>query len=675
VTKEIRVLFVEDSEDDVGLLCDHLRLGGYQVTYEQVQTADGLRAALHRGNWDIVISDFSLPRFSGMDALAITLREEAETPFILISGTVGEEVAVESIKAGASDYLMKNNLIRFVPAVSRAIRESNERKSIRRTEAQLREQRSLLGMIYDNTADALMLFTWEPNFGFLLRTTNPAARQWITRFNNELVETDLIGITVEDFLQLAFATDRKFQDDFLFSFYRSAETGKSLSAEWMILSTEKQTEMVLEANLVPFFGRTNTRHQLVVVRDITQRKQAEVQRRQLETQLAEARKNEALGRLAAGVAHDFNNILGGIIGNSEEMDRLLPADCEQRSNNLEILKAGLRARDLIDQIRIFGGRHSRTPTAKKPINLRDLALEVLNLYKHSTKNQIHFHQKLDQPVWILGDSSQLHRVILNLMKNADQAMEKPGGVLGIAVETCTLPLNQPNSPDLPAGEYALLSVSDTGVGIPESIRGQLFEPFFTTKERDKGSGLGLAVVQGVVESHNGAIRVQSQVHVGTTFELFFPICDTPSNASPSPPTLSTPSTSKSSPNLPMNVKRILFVDDEQAITRLVTSLFKRAGHQASIFNNPQSAWETFQKDPQAFDILVTDLTMPSMSGIELIRQIRTLNPHLPALLTSGYADEVSTDTLSELKISLVLQKPFQLHELTQAIDAVLASGR
>jgi DNA-binding NtrC family response regulator len=125
----------------------------------------------------------------------------------------------------------------------------------------------------------------------------------------------------------------------------------------------------------------------------------------------------------------------------------------------------------------------------------------------------------------------------------------------------------------------------------------------------------------------------------------------------------------------MNVKRILFVDDEQAITRLVTSLFKRAGHQASIFNNPQSAWETFQKDPQAFDILVTDLTMPSMSGIELIRQIRTLNPHLPALLTSGYADEVSTDTLSELKISLVLQKPFQLHELTQAIDAVLASGR
>ena len=162
MTTPLRVLFVEDSEDDMRLLVRQLRQGGYAPACERAETADGLRAALHRGGWDLIISDYSMPRFSGLEALAVTLQLAPEVPFLLVSGTVGEEVAVESIKAGAADYLMKQNLIRFVPAVARALRDAAERRAMRRAEAVLREQRSLLGMIYDNTSDALVLDTCDP---------------------------------------------------------------------------------------------------------------------------------------------------------------------------------------------------------------------------------------------------------------------------------------------------------------------------------------------------------------------------------------------------------------------------------------------------------------------------------------------------------------------------------
>jgi DNA-binding NtrC family response regulator len=162
VTTPLRVLFVEDSEDDMRLLVRQLRQGGYSPTFERAETADGLRAALHRGGWDLIISDYSMPRLSGMEALAVTLQLAPEVPFLLVSGTVGEEVAVESIKAGAADYLMKQNLIRFVPAVARALRDAAERRTMGHQETELRKQRSLLGMIYDNTSDAMVLYTWEP---------------------------------------------------------------------------------------------------------------------------------------------------------------------------------------------------------------------------------------------------------------------------------------------------------------------------------------------------------------------------------------------------------------------------------------------------------------------------------------------------------------------------------
>ena len=320
----LRVLFVEDSEDDMRLLVRQLRQGGYAPTFEQAETADGLRAALHRGGWDVIISDYSMPRFSGLEALAVTLQLAPDVPFLLVSGTVGEEVAVESIKAGAADYLMKQNLIRFVPAVNRALRDAAERRAMRRAESVLREQRSLLGMIFDNTSDALVLHTWDAAGGGLSTVERqpghaphvPGPGQGGGRGRPARPPAGGGGGGP------VAGRRRRGRGCWTTSTRRPRPAGRGRGRPG---SSPAATPVTAELTLIPFFGPDGqSRHLLAVVRDITARRRAEAARREFEARLAQSRKMEALGQLAGGVAHDFNNILAGILGFADMIRRTAP---------------------------------------------------------------------------------------------------------------------------------------------------------------------------------------------------------------------------------------------------------------------------------------------------------------------------------------------------------------
>ena len=662
MTTPLRVLFVEDSEDDMRLLVRQLRQGGYAPAFERAETADGLRAALHRGGWDIIISDYSMPRFSGLEALAVTLQLAPDVPFLLVSGTVGEEVAVESITAGAADSLMKQNLIRFVPAVARALRDAAERRAMRRAEAVLREQRSLLGMIYDNTSDALVLHTWDPLVAsWKLSSANRATLLMARALGREVAEADLLGRRLEEVAASLWPAEAPDADGVLDDFYRAAETGRPRTREAQLAAGGEP--VFAELTLIPFFGPDgHSRHLLAVVRDITARRRAEAARREFEARLAQSRKMEALGQLAGGVAHDFNNILAGILGFAD-MIRRMSADSSVNAFGQEIVQAAKRARDLVKQILMFSRRQ---PGERRPVKLPEVVTEALQLVRGSAPPAVQVIAHLDGDArFILADATQLYQVVMNLCTNAVQAMGDAGGELLVTVGAVHADAEfARRHPPLREGECVRLTVADTGPGMPQGVMDRLFEPFFTTKAPGVGTGLGLSVVHGVVQNHEGAIVVESRPGAGTTFEVYLPAVGAPSGVGELPV-----SDKVTNPALG---RRILFVDDEASIARLAQVMLKSLGHTATTFGNPADGLAALQAEPGGFDLVITDLTMPGMTGVDLARGIRQVRSDIPIILSSGYADEVPEETLKGLGIVEVLPKPFQMQTLGGAVARATA---
>lgn len=657
VSTPIRVLFIEDSVENMQLLIRQLRQGGYIPTSERVATADGLRAALHRGGFEIIIADYSMPRFSGLEALAVTLQLAPDVPFLMVSGTVGEEVAVESIRAGAADYLMKQNLIRFVPAVARALRDAAERKAMLRAETVLREQRSLLGMIYDNTSDAVILFTWFPReASWKLTTVNRATLLMTRSLGLELAEIGLIGKKLEEVTHELVGQDHAESESIVDDFFQAAESGKTRTRETRLTSND--SSLSVELSLIPFFGPDGrTRHVLAVIRDITSRKRAEAAQRELEARLAQSRKMEALGQLAGGVAHDFNNILTGILGFAEVIRRST-SDAAAAGFSGEIIQASQRARDLIRQIKMFSRRQ---PAERRPVRLADVAQEALQLIRRSAPAIVQIDTRLaeDAP-FILGDSTQLHQVFMNLCTNAVQAMEETGGRMEVAIQSFEVTAEFASQhPPLREGLCVRLIVSDSGPGMPKKILDRLFEPFFTTKAPGGGTGLGLSVVHGVVQNHEGAIVVESCPGIGTTFAVYLPANNSLSCPGEAPVQSISPKPSTGS--------RIMFVDDETSIARLGQVMLKSLGHSATTFNDPVEGLAAIRSNPNKFDLVITDLTMPAMTGVELAHGIRELGSKIPIILCSGFADQVPEETIKKVGIVEVLQKPFQMQTLGAAI--------
>ena len=394
---------------------------------------------------------------------------------------------------------------------------------------------------------------------------------------------------------------------------------------------------------------------LAILRDVSDRKR-------LEGQLLQAQKMEAIGTLAGGIAHDFNNILGAIIGYTE----LAHYDAEPGSmvklNMEHVLKAGHRAKDLVKQILTFSRRSEQE---KRPIQVAPIVTEALTLLRASIPTTVEIIPRIGtRRGVVLADPSQIHQILMNLCTNAAQAMEIQGGVLEVGLDKIRLAAYDPvEYPELNPGRYLKLSVRDNGCGMPLDVIGRIFDPYFTTKGHGKGTGLGLAVVHGIVQSLGGGIRVRSQPGSGSLFEVLLPAWES----------ATVPEKQIAGP-LPGGNERILLVDDELSLVSLEKQMLERLGYRVECRTSSVEALALFQARPDDFDLVLTDMTMPNMTGKDLAVEILTLRPGMPIILCTGYSEGITAESARDIGIRNYLMKPLSIKDLSRTIRKVLEDG-
>ncbi len=417
------------------------------------------------------------------------------------------------------------------------------------------------------------------------------------------------------------------------------------------------------------------------LRDLRDTRRLEAERRELETQLLASQRLEALGTLAGGVAHDFNNLLTVIRTNAEIAQySLADSDSDGIAESLTaVLHASDRARDIVKQILLFSRRsvpvHAR-------INLAALITDTQTLLRATIPSTVHLLVEVRTgDAWINGDATQMQQLILNLCSNAEHAMRQTsGGVLRVTVDTVSLHEAQhaARHPQLVPGSYVRLAVRDTGSGMNDDVRQRIFEPFFTTKPIGEGTGLGLAVLHGIMLSHHGSVYVDSVEGHGTQFELLFTLMAPPLEGASVMFTTPQYSTALATPRdrlaVPDDAPLVLLVDDEPAILRAAERSIVSAGMRALTARSGAAALDLLD-DYDDIAVLITDQTMPEMTGLTLADHVRTLRPALPIILSTGYTGRVSPERLREARIDTVLDKPYTLTQLTDAIEGALRSSR
>jgi two-component system, cell cycle sensor histidine kinase and response regulator CckA len=415
-----------------------------------------------------------------------------------------------------------------------------------------------------------------------------------------------------------------------------------------------------EARAFPIFDDQG-RVEMVVehIRDITEQKKMEAERQNYEARLQQIQKMEALGTLAGGIAHDFNNILVAVIGYAELSLGSLAEESPLYRKLQQILQAGMRARDLVHQILTFSRQEKREP---KPLQIGNLIKEALEMLRSTLPVTIEIVQHLSpNEENVMADPTQIHQIIINLCTNAAQAMEEEGGLLTIDLSQVHLTARDVSAhPDVQPGSYVKLSVQDTGKGIPPDIIGKIFHPYFTTKDKGKGTGLGLAMVHGIINSYGGFIDVKSRPGKGTVFHVYIPtIGQLPAHDDPQRGELAT------------GKEHILLVDDEPLVIEVLQEILQLQGYRITSADGSLKALETFRKAPRDFDLVITDMTMPKLTGDRLSLEIKKIRADIPIILCTGYSDKLVDKSAMDFGVQDFMVKPIKQADLVKTVRNVL----
>jgi PAS domain S-box-containing protein len=395
--------------------------------------------------------------------------------------------------------------------------------------------------------------------------------------------------------------------------------------------------------------------------DINDRKAAEEGRKQLEARLIQAQKMEAVGTLAGGIAHDFNNILMMIFA-CTELSIQYVRDSEKALIYLkEVLNASQRAAELVKQILAFS---RMAELSYAPVDLLVIIKDCLKMVRSIIPSTIEIRQNLAASGLIMSDPTQINQIIMNLCTNAVHAMNGKGGVLEVSLNEVTIKASEiVTDNELTPGPYLKLTIRDTGKGIAPEIMDRIFEPYFTTKELGRGTGLGLSVIHGLIKSHKGAIVCTSIPHQGSTFDVFFPMIES----------IKTEETAAAERPIPGGTERILFIDDEPLIAETTERLLHSRGYRVVSNTDSTEALEMFRKDPQGFDLVITDMTMPGMTGEKLAREIIAIRNDIPIILVTGYNEHISEAKAKAIGIREFIIKPLKMRKLAEIIRKVLDS--
>jgi PAS domain S-box-containing protein len=412
---------------------------------------------------------------------------------------------------------------------------------------------------------------------------------------------------------------------------------------------------------IPVFDENGKLDQIrAAMTDITVRKRAEGEKARLEVQLRQAQKMESIGTIAGGIAHEFNNILGVIIGNNELALMDMP-DWNPAKNCLkEIQKASLRAKDVVRNILSFA---RKTPAERTPIQISTVIKESLKLLRASIPTMIEIRQNIScEREMILADPTEVNQVLMNLCTNAVHATGVEAGALEVGLEPIALDKDSAAKYDgLNPGDFVKLTVRDTGHGIDPEIIGRIFDPYFTTKSLAERTGMGLAIVYGIVKKHDGAIRVESEAGKGTVFEVLFPLHEGVVEQEV-----------KEKPEvLPKGTERILFVDDEPSLVEMAERMLRRLGYDVETKTSSVEALDLFKEEPDRFDLVITDIGMPHMAGDMLAQKLIKIRPDVPVIICTGYSDRMDEDNAKERGIKAFVMKPLLMRDLAKTVREVL----
>ena len=632
MTAALRVLVVEDRDEDAELMLRELRRADISHTARRVATASTFHHELAAFEPDIVLADYNIPGFGGMAALEILQVERPRVPLVIVTGSLDEETAAGCIKAGAADYVLKTNLIRLAPAVRGALALAESRAQQRQAEQRFRA-------LVEQSWDAVALFGAD---GTILYGSPATTR---------ILGYDLAEFVGRNAFEFIHPDDRAQIMERLGEVMAHPQGRVSVAARVL---HKNGSWRHLEGIFTNLLDDPSVRAVVNNYRDATER-------RSLEEQVIQAQKMEAVGRLAGGVAHDFNNILTAITGYTDLLLADLPPDDPRREDVDEIHRAAQRAAALTQQLLAFSRRQVLQP---KVLDLNALVTDIGRLLKRLLGEDVTLSTVLDPTTaHIRADPNQIQQVIMNLAVNARDAMPRGGR---ITIETSVLHLGDDYATehqDVTPGRYAMLAVTDTGTGMTPEIQTHLFEPFFTTKEMGKGTGLGLATVYGIVKQSGGHIWAYSEVGRGTTIKVYLPAVDEPADPLGALVVADLSALRGS--------ETILLVEDESAVRGVARQLLERQGYAVLEAANGSAAIALCEEGRAAVNLLLTDVVMPGISGRDLADRLTLRYPHLRVLYMSGYTDDaIVRHGMLEPGLDYV-QKPFQTGVLFQKIREVL----
>lgn len=638
MSRLLKILIAEDSPADAELMVAQLRREGFVPDWKRVQTEADFLAELAKQP-DIVLSDYAMPGFSGLRAAELTRANHTNVPFILISGTVGEDAAVDAMKHGATDYLLKDRIARLGAAVERALEEKRLQDDQLRTMEELHWKTALLEAQLESSPDGILVMDNEGKTILQNRRLEELGKQSRVEGAGQMSAAQIL------FEPAHVRNSRQFLEKVQYLNAHPVEASHDVM--------ELTDGMVLDRYSAPVRDKEGRNYgRIWYFRDITER-------RKLEAQFRQAQKMESIGMLAGGIAHDFNNILSAILGNlylAKLEAANQPALLEHLSN---ISQATKRATDLVNQILTFSRRNQQEREALK---LNHVVLEALKLLRASVPATIRIQTDLTQTPTVLANATAIHQVIMNLGTNAWHAMKGQPGTMKVEMGVMAVDEDFASAhPGLHTGRYVRLAVSDTGHGMDAATVERIFDPFFTTKPVGEGTGLGLAVVLGIMQSHDGAVTVYSELGHGTTFHLYFPVFE----AEPAP-------TESGQQPVPRGQgEHILFVDDEVALASVGKKMLERLGYVVTAKTNAAEAIAAVRAEPEAFHLVVTDLTMPGMDGLQLAAQLLRIQPRLSIILSTGYSGVMTEESVRELGFRGLLVKPTTARALGEAVDRAL----
>ncbi len=629
----VRILHLEDNEADRLLVAEMLEADGLPCEFVVATSRNEFADALQRGAYDLILSDFTLPSYDGANALRLAHQLCPGVPFVFFSGTIGEEIAVDSLKNGAVDYVLKQRPHRLIPAIRRALNNAEEHAHLRQAEEKIREQVDLL----DKARDAILVCDMDSRITFW----NQSAERIYEWNSTEAMGKDVRQLFKESIPQL-----------------EDADTVKSLAehGEW----TGEKEHLTKSGKIVVVQSRCTLirdkqgrpKSKLILNTDITERKQ-------LEEQFLRAQRLESLGVLASGIAHDLNNALSPIVmGIGILREKSLSRELESILNTMET--SARRGADMVKQILAFargGGKQ------KVLIHVDQLVKEMGEIISDTFSRNINCCVDVDKQSWsVFGLPTQLHQVLMNLCVNARDAMPD-GGTLTLATKNIHLDaLEAAQHPDAKPGNYVCISATDTGTGIPTEQIKKIFDPFFTTKEIGKGTGLGLSTSLTIIKNHGGFMTVQSQLGRGAEFKCYLPAVTATSLTETITP----------KPLLAIgNGECILVVDDEEVILAITRTALENYGYRVLTASSGPEAVVHLAERGNDVSLVITDLVMPFMDGYATIHALRRIVPDIKIIISSGLEREKTDKTDHEAKIDARIQKPFTTENLLTTVHEVL----